>query len=183
MRGWSAASNTVGAAAPGVVSFMRAVIVGPTTSTSPSSSRGTSAARYSRMWPRGLVVGHAVGALDRAAVREPEAQQQPAVDGGVHGERLRRERDRVTRIRGDDRRAELDPRHLRPGDRQHRERVEAGALGQPHRREALVGDGAEPRRHLVERCVLLRGEEHANFHGGTLAPLVRPLLGRVKLPR
>ncbi len=73
------------------------------------------------------------------------------------------------------------PRHRRPGDREHGERVETGALGQPYRSKALVGDGAEPRRHLVERCVLLRGEEHANFHRGTLAPLVRPLLGRVKL--
>ena len=130
----------------------RAVIVSPWTSTAPSRSRGSSAARYSRMCRAGTVVGEPVGAFDRHPVREAKPEHESAVGRGVGGERLRRQCHRVAGIRRDDRRAQLHATGLAPGEREHGERVEPRALREPHRCETLLGRGDDPRHGLVERC-------------------------------
>ena len=81
---------------------------------------------------RGPVVRVSPRVLDGHPVRQPDAEQQPRVGGGVGGERLGRERERMARVGRDDRRAQLDAPRVTPDEREHRERVEAGALRQPH---------------------------------------------------
>ena len=117
-------------------------------------------------------------------MRQPEAEQQPAVDSGIHRERLRGERDRVAGVGGDDRRAELDPGHLaRPPTASTVSASNPALWGSQTDANPWSATARNRAVHLVEGCVLLRGEEHADLHARHATAGARPLLGRVKLAR
>ena len=92
-------------------------------------------------------------ALDHQLVREADAEDEPAAADGLRGERLLGQRDRVTRVRRDDRRAELDARHLAAHDREGHERVHPEDLGEPEGREPVVGGSARRVDGGVDRSV------------------------------
>ena len=99
----------------------------------------------------------------------PEAQRQPAARGGLRGQRLPGQRDRVLRLQRDDRGAELDPRRPRPHQGHRGQRVEV-------RRDLRHPRGVQARalgpRHVVEHprdlargVAPLRPDHHTDAHG------------------
>ena len=71
--------------------------------------------------------------LDRRLVREPDAQHQPSLRELRRGQRLRREHERVTGPRGDDRGAQLDGRRRLTHHPEHRQTRRARRAAPPSR--------------------------------------------------
>ncbi|GAA2852678.1 hypothetical protein GCM10010517_10400 [Streptosporangium fragile] len=101
--------------------------------------------------PGGLVEAVAVHALDHHLVREPDAQCEPSVEGGVGGEGLLGEGGRVPGVGGDDGGAELNAGHLAAGHGERGQRVEAEDVGEPDRGEAVVGPAGDALAQLGQR--------------------------------
>ena len=97
-----------------------------------------------------MLVRQAEHLVDDPVVGHAETQSQPAIAHRLHRQRLLRERDRMPRLDGYDRGADLDAVRLDADDRGRGERVEVvGDLRDPDRRQAGVLGPARIRRAAV----------------------------------
>ena len=114
---------------------------------------------------RGPVVRQPVGLLDGHLVRQPDPEHEACIGGRVHRERLRRQRDRVARVRGDHRGAELARAVVsRPTSASTVSASNPELWGSHTAENPRPADLDHAGDRLVERCVLLGGEEDADAH-------------------
>jgi hypothetical protein len=106
-----------------------------------------------------LVVAQPHHVLDHDLVAQADAQRESATAGGADREALLSDRQRMARERRDDRRAELDPRHLAADERQRREGVVAEDVRHPVRVEAVRLRSRGLGDDVVERAVVDRSPE------------------------
>ena len=91
--------------------------------------------------------------VDDDLVRQPDTQRQPAAEGGVYGQGLRRQHHRMAWVGGHDRRTDLDALGAATGHGQGSQRVPAEDLWHPHRVEAKPLEVLEALSDVVERLI------------------------------
>ena len=127
-----------------------------------------------------VLVGQPEHLVDDPVVRHAEPQRQPTLAHGLDRQRLLRERDRMARLHGHDRGADLDAIGHRAHERRRGERVEVvGDLRDPDRREpGLLGPSGVRLQPLDLRAVpaALRAEHHSDAHRSS--PSVRERCSR-----